>query len=146
MSKHTPGPWNIMGSTFAYTIGANGIRIATTSNIVHEGSIGVHEEEANARLIAAAPDLFEALKELTELWAYGLAKDDAVEDSAYQRKLDMKRCEDAGRKAGVALAKAGYQPPDSPTGEAHLGQTPRLPRRKRRSANGPQISSQRRAA
>lgn len=62
--SHTPGPWNLTGASFGHSIGANGIRIAQTANIVHEGSEGVHEEKANARLIAAAPDLLDACKAL----------------------------------------------------------------------------------
>ena len=50
-AKYTPGPWNIGHSTVVL--------------MVSRGVIGIsHDEEfANARLIAAAPDLLEALKD-----------------------------------------------------------------------------------
>ncbi len=63
MSKHTPGPWNIDGGTnsnedlFIWKTGEyySGHAIATVHGEIQEGS------QANARLIAAAPDLLEAL-------------------------------------------------------------------------------------
>ena len=56
-TKHTPGPWEVTGSGDIVT--SNGIVIAWTN------VLGGMEEEANARLIAAAPDLFDALLTLT---------------------------------------------------------------------------------
>lgn len=61
MTKHTPGPWKPWMTGFdnqSFAIGPNGkTPIAKT--------LGGNKEtnEANARLIAAAPDLLEALKE-----------------------------------------------------------------------------------
>lgn len=63
MSNHTSGPWNLDGSSFAHTIRANGIHIATTAMIVYARSNGVHEEYANACLIAAGPELLLALQQ-----------------------------------------------------------------------------------
>lgn len=61
MSKHTPGPWDywqgagIGDESHAEIIAADGeIVIAGFNNMIEQG-------EANARLIAAAPDLLEAL-------------------------------------------------------------------------------------
>lgn len=67
MSKHTSGPWGIY-DTAAYGIhickgGIAGQHIASAQRYV-----GLTQDEtvANARLIAAAPDLLDALKALTE--------------------------------------------------------------------------------
>ena len=55
-AQHTPGPWYIDG----LTVHKNGSPIAEIS-----ATIGyAHADEANARLIAAAPDMKEAGKEL----------------------------------------------------------------------------------
>ena len=56
MSKHTPGPWEMRGLTI-FEPGKVALSIA---------SITQHEPNAraNARLIAAAPDILEALKGL----------------------------------------------------------------------------------
>lgn len=57
-------------------------------------------------LHASAQDLLDALTELSDFWAYGLGKDDAVEDSAAQRKRDTLRAEELGAKARAAIDKA----------------------------------------
>ena len=68
MAEHTPGPWLV------HTDGCN--QVWTTVGLVaevHDGNDeGVNDKEragANARLIAAAPDLLEACK-----WALGHMK------------------------------------------------------------------------
>lgn len=56
MSKHTPGPWSVredIGAVFD----RDGLPIATG------GSESYEEYQANARLIAAAPELLEACKQ-----------------------------------------------------------------------------------
>jgi hypothetical protein len=67
-TKHTPGPWKINGTGILNhpVTGAavSLIRIETTL-----GNIEIHDEtnepDYNARLIAAAPELLEALEECT---------------------------------------------------------------------------------
>ena len=66
-AKHTPGPWQVSGGrsrleTYGHTIGPDGFSIACVfysdqTNAEHIASL------ADARLIAAAPDLLEAMKE-----------------------------------------------------------------------------------
>ena len=54
MSKHTPGPWSVGGPTeYAYQL-----RIDPSIGVVYGGG---EEVQANAHLIAAAPELLEAL-------------------------------------------------------------------------------------
>ena len=57
-AKHTPGPWQIDQS------GA-GLEIRPSRSI-HAITILKHGEEANARLIAAAPEMAEALEAIVE--------------------------------------------------------------------------------
>lgn len=66
MSNHTPGPW-FVGETWKLRppIYCNTGEICTTEH-------GQEDSRANARLIAAAPELLEALKELVE-WAMDAA-------------------------------------------------------------------------
>lgn len=60
MNKHTPGPWNrIKGDRNVYS--ASGT-VCKTPAILGGGSAATNWE-ANARLIAAAPDLLEALED-----------------------------------------------------------------------------------
>jgi hypothetical protein len=80
-TKHTPGPWvvekgtTVIWSRNAYDEGTNnvGCIVARAAQPVSwKGSRPTaDEQDANARLIAAAPDLFEALEEY-------LAADDAM--------------------------------------------------------------------
>lgn len=71
MSKHTPGPWKVSekkaNGTKAYVEGAAGYVVAQSyclpsTNIKYNDLWA--EAEANARLIAAAPELLECLREL----------------------------------------------------------------------------------
>lgn len=55
MSKHTKGPWSATKDPFI----GNAFEINSASE-----HIGMVAPEANARLIAAAPEMYEALKNL----------------------------------------------------------------------------------
>ena len=64
MSKHTPGPWRTFNVADVFpddgdTEGGRQIADCAVGEL-----IGFHEAAANARLIAAAPDLLEALKDM----------------------------------------------------------------------------------
>ena len=63
--QHTPGPWKVVDSWDDYTIeGPNSEEI-----IFQDGPYGTPTiKEANARLIAAAPALLEALRDIVEYW------------------------------------------------------------------------------
>lgn len=85
-TQHTPGPWAFTfakwhpdGQTIGYTIEANGVTVSglavATGTIVMPPSDSFYnpdihttpeQAEANARLIAAAPELLEILKELID--------------------------------------------------------------------------------
>lgn len=72
---HTPGPWLIAGATHIYASGKNGANVcsiseprATTEVRYTPLALGSNDREeayANARLIAAAPDMLKALRKLT---------------------------------------------------------------------------------
>jgi hypothetical protein len=103
IAKHTPGPWDWFTDApplttdltskartpgarvqARYLVGANGQGFAHTVGLPHE------QDEANARLIAAAPELLEALQMMRD--------PGRLEDSAWYREaLD---------KADAAIAKA----------------------------------------
>ncbi len=57
-AKHTPGPWKEVGGRAVF--GPDHIVICRCGNY----SKSIMEDEANARLIAAAPDLLDALRNL----------------------------------------------------------------------------------
>lgn len=61
--KHTPGPWCVEGVGIGALVRAriNGVIVAVRHRL------SAQEHEANARLIAAAPELLEALREAVDL-------------------------------------------------------------------------------
>ena len=75
MTQHTPGPWlPEFGEAARVRAQQDGGQVAIMMNL--KGQFGlagrrtVEEVEANARLIAAAPDLLEALIEVTATLAW----------------------------------------------------------------------------
>lgn len=67
MSKHTPGPWKAHFEDAYFVTGPDLGRVAMMMNLKGAHGLGGrrsgNESAANARLIAAAPDLLEALKD-----------------------------------------------------------------------------------
>lgn len=59
-TKWTPGPWKLKGA--GSIMGADDVLVATTGYRV---AVGSDEDESSARLIAAAPELYEALDAIT---------------------------------------------------------------------------------
>ena len=90
-SKHTPGPWIATASDNGEwgVDAASGWGIATVAGSAGYGP-GNDESDANARLIAAAPDLLAACKALYA-----------------QHKPGKGQCCEAADMAFAALAKAG---------------------------------------
>lgn len=66
-TQHTSGEWIAHNNNISdfYDIDCDGNRIASVSAIPeHKDGVPLEEKIANARLIAAAPDLLEALQQL----------------------------------------------------------------------------------
>lgn len=75
MSKHTPGPWKI-GGGLIYAEGVNApVEIATVHSYCRDNlrrhSPAQTIADSNARLIAAAPELIDALRECVNALANG---------------------------------------------------------------------------
>lgn len=84
MSKHTPGPWTIEETTLgSFWVRQSGGPGAFSITLIGTDGSETHNRKANARLIAAAPDLLESLENLLD-----------------------RRCEEHVRAAQNALAKA----------------------------------------
>lgn len=64
-SKHTPGPWHIGMKPGPIIYGPQGEQVAD----LRAHLLMPDESAANARLIAAAPELLEALKTMTDEYA-----------------------------------------------------------------------------
>ena len=61
-SKHTPGPWRYVRANPSPTTGEHLIAGAKPGYLAEVRDCGSGDVEANARLIAAAPDLRDALR------------------------------------------------------------------------------------
>jgi hypothetical protein len=73
-SKHTPGPWIIKRTSSAPTgLDAGGILI-TQANAILQSPENDSAAEANARLIAAAPELLKAIVQLEEFASLALTE------------------------------------------------------------------------
>lgn len=65
MSKHTPGPWNIGTKNGARVWSENGETLIADADASE--SLRKEIKKANARLIAAAPELLKALTKLLDM-------------------------------------------------------------------------------
>lgn len=93
-TKHAPRPWTANGIAYPIVYAADGYRVATVNASSPPDS--PRHNEANARLIAAAPDLLQALQDLRK-------------ELRASRKLDVKKDFSlmvADAQAGAAIHKA----------------------------------------
>jgi hypothetical protein len=77
--KHTPSPWHVEPITHLkdYLFSINGADGFQPAHILSDGRLNKGTSEANARLIAAAPELLEALIDLHDAAMGGECKKDA---------------------------------------------------------------------
>lgn len=99
----TPGPWKAVyiGSSDWDVLDAAGNDVTTA------GDVGA-QAKPNAYLIAAAPDLYEALHDLVH---------GRISDSAKATEAARQRRRDAWENAKAALAKARLNLSDAPSGQ-----------------------------
>lgn len=69
---HTPGPWTVLDHHGVHVLADGGLTVATVAYQLDFARVPGSVQIQNARLIAASPDLLEALEEaVTEESAYG---------------------------------------------------------------------------
>ncbi len=86
-TKHTPAPWKSINEMI---MAKNGdVAVADCFHSM-KGRLKVAERKANARLIAAAPELLETLKEFSALEVRGHALIDRLQFSEEGRALAQK--------------------------------------------------------
>jgi hypothetical protein len=97
--KHTPGPWqlhevtNSRGKVTRY-------RIYSGHDYGQHTDVAREPQEADARLIAAAPELLEALEWITDIADKNFEQDTAL------RSRGARTLKRIAEKAGAAIAKA----------------------------------------
>lgn len=116
--KGTPGPWltEVMGHTLRVTASDETEDLPYNSDIALIGDCTDPQNQADARLIAAAPELLEALKEFAFVLNYQSIE---IEAPSMANELNA-----AKKMAIAAIAKATGQPP-SPTRESASAKTNR---------------------
>ena len=134
MSTHTPGPWkfdeenNYGGSVW---LGGTNVTVGLDRCDRFTGELVISRDEmrANGRLIASAPDLLAALKELEEAWVHvRLMPCDGKSHGPYPTE----ECEECGNASALskraeaaraAIAKAeGREPTRKPTEQERLAE------------------------
>lgn len=88
-SKHTPGPWTTEKMDGHTAVAANTLIARVFSTAFKD----LENEEANAKLISAAPDMRAALIEIHEMWGG---------DDGYLKEVDA--CEELGIESPVLVA------------------------------------------
>lgn len=101
MSAFTPGPWRVklLAPKFVEVCDDNGKPIVTWPGF-DESNVPLKRHEANARLIAAAPDLLEALKNTASALACAIRAN--LSRDLYDSDADY----DAAVRDNVSLAEA----------------------------------------
>lgn len=101
-SKHTPGPW--MVRTLDMSIGSidaeSGIQVAQAQEVsVADRNSGHWERIANTRLIAAAPELLEALIEADRLYSATLLLAQSIEAGKWANNVRAAIAKATGEQA-----------------------------------------------
>ena len=104
-AQHTPGPWWLQADGAGWYVECTperGYSVAYIRSEVAEDDPDTPdaEKEANARLIAAAPDLLEALKELSRSFIGTYSDDQRSDDEINNHREHWERM------ARAAIAKA----------------------------------------
>ena len=82
--KHTKGPWELQKITNGYRIITNGIYTMNLDGPWYPSPAQAEAFEANARLIAAAPELLEAAEQVVS-WLHGRGYDSTALEMAISK-------------------------------------------------------------
>ncbi|WP_431490931.1 hypothetical protein [Paraburkholderia fungorum] len=112
-AKHSPGPWSFEAICFDQKIGIKGGVTAhgrpyTIAHVNRPGSAYADQDKANARLIAAAPDLVAALQAIlgADTQTMHVGYDSSSGGGAYVYADVIRTDDEAFAKARTALSKA----------------------------------------
>lgn len=110
MTEHTPGPWEAHHQKMDSIDYEWSLQTPTHAFLMFDFSPTLAPDEcnANARLIAAAPELLDALRELVELQIYATGWENGVESNGIQ-EADYWHA-NCMESAKAAIAKAEGHP------------------------------------
>lgn len=93
-TKHTPAPWSVEGRITGKGFDRSAIVAKTLiAEVYSEAFKDIENEKANAHLIAAAPDMYEALKALSDYYELPVSQSclDAINNAL--AKAEGKQCQ-----------------------------------------------------
>ena len=107
-TQHTHGPWFVNGNVIRGDARSNGsVSVACILDVAYPYGIRAGESaQANARLIAAAPELLEALREMTERIEDHPAYEAMTEEEENLTGGDTAKLSYLARVGRAAIAKA----------------------------------------
>jgi len=115
MTAHTPGPWEEYTVTTVHNDGHAEEVIEIAVNGTHPTVAYVHEV-ADARLIAAAPDLLAALMECADEAAHALDREE--DDDETEREVFLRNMQAIRLVANTAIANAEQREATSEASQA----------------------------
>ena len=89
-AKHTPGPWNAFNSIKAIGVGSERSDVAWVRFEecgLRDTARSQEEDEANARLIAAAPDLLDALQVMLDAAQHDITQECDIARAAIAKAI-----------------------------------------------------------
>lgn len=89
MSKHTPGPWEAKGWRVCANLAEGGPPLTVICDTANNKASRTPENEANARLIAAAPDLLVACKMLVDSPGITAAENEVLKSAIERAGIDQ---------------------------------------------------------
>lgn len=92
MSVHTPGPWHVDANYFSDVLDSKGADVVTAFTPEGTGERPLDECEANAKLIACAPELLDMLKAANHAF-YGDGGTRALEKALLRSKHLIRKAE-----------------------------------------------------
>lgn len=106
-ARHTPGPWVIDKLANTHVVSATGRGVANCGSYFTNSDNGeyLEENDANTRLISAAPELMEALERSDKQMERA---GDCIEAGRYDEALLHVRSMSRQRKAAIAKARATH--------------------------------------
>jgi len=91
MSTHTPGPWYVNAANKGFVVRAQSSGYAPLAKVIGDKRGTIHQAHANARLMAAAPDLRDALAAMLAN-CHDVERDPGIIDAVHKARQALALC------------------------------------------------------
>lgn len=89
---HTPGPWRVVDRFYVWTGDSVGCEVAKVCDENLDDDM-LHQADADARLIAAAPELLHELQQLLSMWEESIGWEPGYMDMADSARKAIAKAE-----------------------------------------------------